>query len=276
MHLDDDHPVLVRPLLPDSESVGTARVLTASSCSVGADDIRIRYDATIVPTNLLLDPTSDMIEQPVIEFVGRVLEVGVNITDLRPGMRICGFAPADLSSHLVTKRSNVFAVEINDLQSAVDLVSTIGSATRAERAFELLDLHERASVAIEWSSVATSFAECFARHGMKITLLVDDLGEMDARVCERFSVYSKCPVGIATAIRERNDGRPFDLLIAGMSDWLKRFDLHLVAAGGCGRRYRREGSTSHSASAHRDHCSQRYATDAEQAPSFRVDVGSCY
>ncbi len=232
LHLDDDHPVVVRPLLPDVESVGTSRVLTTRLPSVASDTVRIRNQATIVPANLLLDPSSDMIEQPVIEFVGRVLEVGEDIKDPRPGMRVCGFAPADLGSHLVAKRSDLFVVEINEQLNASNLVSSIGAATRAERAFEQLDLEPGASVAIEWSPAALSFAECFARHGMKVTLLVDDMSEIDTRVASRFSSYSLCPVGIATAMRERNHGKPFDLLVAEMSGWLKRFDLHLVANGG--------------------------------------------
>ena len=231
-NLDDEHPVHVRPLLPDVESVGTARVLTASSRAVEANDVRIRYEATIVPTNLLLDPSSDMIEQPVIEFVGRVLEVGANVEDMRAGMRVCGFAPADLGSHVVADRRALFAVEINEQLSAAELVSSIGPATRAERAFELLDLSAGDSAAIVWSPVAVSFAECLARHGLKVTLLVDDLAELDVRVKQRFETFSCCPVGIAAAMQQRNAGKPFDLLVAGMSDWLKRYDLNLVAHGG--------------------------------------------
>ena len=231
-HLDDEHPIVVRPLLPDVENVGTARVLTARLRPLSVDDVSIRYEATIVPKDLLLDPTSDSIEQPLIEFVGRVLEVGANVSDFKPGMRLCGFAPADLGSHLIARRSEVYAVSINEQLNAAELLSALGPATRAERAVEALDLPEDASVAIEWSPVAVSFAECLTRRGARVTLLCSDLAELDVRLSERFAVYSKCPQGISTALHERNQGKPFDLVVAGMRDWLKQFDLHLLASGG--------------------------------------------
>lgn len=234
--LDDEHPILVRPLRADSESVGTARVLATTLRPMSADNVRIRYEATIVPPSLLLDPTSDSIDQPLIEFVGQVLEAGQNIHDLQAGMRICGFAPADLSSHLIAYSHDLFAVEVSENVDATTVVSAIGAATKAEQVVEAVALESGASALVELSSsgtaLALSVAESLVRRGVRVTLLAEQLSEVDVRVTERFAVYSACPVGMQFAMRERNEGCPFALLVAGLSRWSKRFDFSMVATGG--------------------------------------------
>ncbi|MDX1928049.1 MAG: SDR family NAD(P)-dependent oxidoreductase, partial [Pirellulaceae bacterium] len=234
--LDDDHPVLVRPLRADSESVGTARVLSTTLPAVGPADVRVRYEATVVPANLLLDPSSDSIDQPLIEFVGRVLEVGANVSDLRAGMRVAGFAPADLSSHLVASRDALHAAEVAESVNATALLTAIGNATVAEYTVEALGITSEASALLELDSgnaaLAMSIAASLARRGVRVTLLAEDLSQVDASISERFPIYTACPIGIEAAMRERNNGKRFELLAAGMSGWMKRFDFAMVAMGG--------------------------------------------
>ena len=143
-------------------------------------------------------------------------------------MRVCGFAPADLGSHLVAARREIIAVEIAEDVNAADMLSTIGAATRVERVLETLELVDAKTALIEWGPLALMFAEALAKRGLRVGLLVENLQELDVRVSERFSVYSCCPVGIASATREA----ACDVLVAGMSGWMRRFDLRMVAAGG--------------------------------------------
>lgn len=227
-HLTDQAPILVRPLRPDCESVGTARVVDTTLPELGANDVLVRVDSSIVPANLLLDPAADTIDQAAIEFVGHVLEVGSDVHDLAPGMRIAGFAPPDLSSHLMLPRTQLNVVEIDPLADATTLLSSITLSTRSEFAIQSLSMSQGEVALVEESPLAIEIAKNLTCRGVKVVLLSDQPETLAETLRDTYAVYSRCPAGIQRALRENARGAKFQILVAGMANWTKQFDLKML------------------------------------------------
>ena len=230
--LDDANPVLVRPLRADTECVGTARVLAAATSAIGASDIRVRIEATHVPTALLAAPNSDTLQQPCIEIVGCVLDVGANVTDLAPGERVAGFAVADLASHFVGPRDAFHLARIAEDVAAAAVVSGLGPSVRAERALAGLDLVAGDTAAVRYSPFGLALAEGLRRRGVQVAILHDDPAALESPALADFPIYACCPEGIELALREQTRGAGFGVLAAGMSGWTEEFDFSLVQPGG--------------------------------------------
>ncbi|KZS00737.1 Uncharacterized protein APZ42_002849, partial [Daphnia magna] len=194
--MSDEAPVLVRPLRKDVESVGTARVLATQCPPVGDNDVRLRIEKTIVPSDLLLNPSADAIEQPVLEVVAEVLSVGSAVTDLSAGDRVCGFVPADLASHMVCDRSKLFVTVISPNADALALVTTMGVQVRIQRAIDALDLAAGDTALIDAAESGVAAAEAFIRLGLKVAVLVDINSDEASELAARFEVYSRCPEGV--------------------------------------------------------------------------------
>ncbi len=86
--ISDTNPIQVRALKNESQSAGSARLLATPLLPISADHVRLRIESMIIPRNLLLDPNADTIDQPLVEVVGRVIEVGIAVNDLRVGDRV--------------------------------------------------------------------------------------------------------------------------------------------------------------------------------------------
>lgn len=230
-HLNDAHPVLVRPLRADCESVGMTRILAATPPTIGADEIQLRVEATIMPPNLRLEPSSDAIHQPVIEIVGEVITVGDHVTDLAPGTRVCGFAPADLASHLSGARSQFYLVPIDANANATALVSTIGAVTRAESAIAALDLMAGDTALVYGDALGIIVAELLQRRGITVTLLCSQPDSLGPRLVEKYPIFSICPEAIHRAVTIQTDGAGFTLLVAPMQQWTQSFDFGMLRTG---------------------------------------------
>lgn len=231
-HLDDDNPLQVRALRPDAESVGTARMLAMELPKMQRDSVRLAIESSIVPSSLLLDSSSDMIDQPVVEVVGVVQDVGTDVSDLRVGMRVCGFVPADIASHMVVPRNQLCIAEISGGTDGTVLVSAIGQATKSEQALFGLDLGPNDKALVEYSPLAVSIASALQRRGVSIVWIAENVDSVSADTQLNAPLYESCPHGIAKSIIEQTDGHGFSLLVAGMGSWLNRFDLSAVRPGG--------------------------------------------
>ncbi|MFK7818361.1 MAG: beta-ketoacyl synthase N-terminal-like domain-containing protein, partial [Planctomycetaceae bacterium] len=141
-NLDDEHPIHIRPLRADVESVGMVRILAAPVQTPAANEVLIRVESSLLPFNLIMDQSSDQIEQPCVEIVGEVVSVGADVTDLAVGSRVCGLAPAELGSHLCSDRSNFHVVPIPNDADAATLVGGITLPTCAHRAVGAHEMDE--------------------------------------------------------------------------------------------------------------------------------------
>jgi NAD(P)-dependent dehydrogenase (short-subunit alcohol dehydrogenase family)/acyl carrier protein len=209
------------------------RILAFTPKDIGADDIRLRIETTIVPPNLLLDTSSDVLGQATIEIVAEVLAVGSNVTDLHQGMRVCGFAPADLASQMSGPRSQFQLVPISATANAANLVSTIGAATRAERAIESLELSADDSALVYADELGLVIADALRSRGLSIALVWDDVEQLDYQTVEQYPIFPICPEAIQCAIAEQTNGNGFTILVAPMQQWTKSFDLGMLCKGGC-------------------------------------------
>ncbi len=230
--LDDNHPVAVRPLRNDVESVGTARIVASPLAKLGADDICLRIETTVVPPDLLSNPVSETIAQPLVEIVARVIEVGANVSDLTAGMRVCGFAPADLLSHMTGPRSAFQITPLSDDFDAALVASVLGPNVRAECAADSLRVCEGQAALVVGDMLGITCASVLKRRGVRVALLCADLESIDPAITNAFPIYSYCPEGIAAAVELETRGNGFEIVAAPLQSWQAQFSFHMLAMGG--------------------------------------------
>ncbi|MFK7770068.1 MAG: SDR family NAD(P)-dependent oxidoreductase [Mariniblastus sp.] len=231
-HLDDDHPVWVRPLRSDVESVGMVRVLAAPVVKPAPNEIRIRVESSLLPFSLILDQASDQIEQPCIEIVGRVIEVGSDVSDLKIGMRVCGLAPSELASHMCGDRNDFYLVPISDDDNASNLVGGITLPICATRAVSVHELEPGDTALVFESPMGLAVAKTLASKGVNVSLVSNRPNEIDSDVKGLFPIYAACPEAIEQAITEQTADRGFAGLVVGLKDWSTDFDFRSLADGG--------------------------------------------
>lgn len=230
--MTNDAPVLVRPLRKDVESVGTARVVATQLPIVGEEDVLLKIQTTMVPSDLLLNPTADAIEQPVVEVVAEILSVGDRVTDLSAGDRVCGFVPADLASHMVCHRSQLHLTVISPDADALALVTTLGTCVRIQQAIDAIAPTVGDSVLIDSPENSSAIAEAFLRRGLRVAVLADAQTENALEPTDRLQVFSRCPEGISDALRSVTQGRGFDTVVAPLRFWNTTFDFAMLRPGG--------------------------------------------
>lgn len=229
MQLTDKHPVLVRALRSDSDSVGTARVIAVQTAPVRDHDIQLRIEATRIPADLLKSPSADAIEQLTIEIVARVIAVGEEVKDFAVGDRVCGFGPADLASHSVQHRERFQQVKIEETADAVALTSTLGMAVRSEFAMESLRLKPGSIALVLATPQGCSVASALQRRNVRVVFLNDP---MQPRSERSEAGYSCCPEGIARALADGTDRKGFDLLVVPARLWQQSFNFSMLRPGG--------------------------------------------
>ena len=227
--LDVDHPVTIRPLLPGVDSIGTFRTLAFDKPKTGPSDVAIQVEKSLLPSNLLRDQSANEIEQTKLEIVGTVVETGSDVTDLAPGDKVCGLAPADLASLIVAPREDFVLTALPAESNTSQLLVDIGRVTLAKRALQRHELNPGSRVLVEYGENGIAVANELQRDGADVTFLVDDPATLDAEVREKYRFCLACP----DTIRKRvdSDGR-FELLAVDLSNWATRFGFRMLAPNG--------------------------------------------
>ena len=230
-YCDDRNPIVMRPNLSDTD-VGTARILAEALPAMQTDCVRIRIEKGMIPIQFLNGESDNLTERPTMEFVGRILEVGSDVTDLAIGMRVCGFGPAEAGSHLFGKRSDFSVTAIDDDLDAYRLVSQIKNVTRAVAiANELNDVAGQV-VVIELSSLGIDLANELSRRGARVILIAvsEEAIAAEGRLNHPCVVVSSEKLD---AIKEKDsDNRGFDIMVVHAARWTKTWGwMHLASSG---------------------------------------------
>lgn len=227
--LDNDHPIVIRPLRTDAENVGTVRVLAVDPVTPCDDEVLIAVEMSLLPFDLIKDQSSDQIQQPCIEIVGKVLAVGDQVTDLQPGSRVCGFVPAELTSHVCAARSDIFVTAIDDDASASTLITGMTIQARAKRGVEPHALSAGDTALVVVSPVGLAVAAELKAQGVAVTYLCENAKQTNEI---EGPVYVASPAAIQNAIDNETGGKRFDVLVASMGTWTIDFDFRALAKGG--------------------------------------------
>lgn len=230
--IDDDHPIQVRPLNDEAESMGVARMLALTPTSLGTNDIQLRIEATLAPYRLLTEDPDLHDGQSLIEVIAEVTAVGPEVSDLTPGMRVCGYAPVDISSHITGHRDQFVLVPIAPDANASRLVSTIGLATRAQLAIAALDAQKNDTALIYADPLGLVVANILDRQGVKVTLTSEAKDTLEFKVLDRYPVVPFCPEEINAALEQTTATQGFDLLVAPLTHWTQTFDFRTLCQGG--------------------------------------------
>lgn len=224
--LDDDHPVLLRPLRADTESTGTVRVIQSPSMHVGENDLRIRIEHSLLPPELLRDQSSSDIEQPSVEIVGTVVAAGDNVNDFALGTRVCGFAPSDLASHMTADRDKLHIVPISETTDGAMLVDGIMLECRAICSLGAVDLQTQQNAIVQISELGLAIADELDKRGVKVTLLGQDSSNAP------YMTYNADPESIEDAIQNQTAGHRFDIVVCDAASFGKSYGFRALREGG--------------------------------------------
>ncbi|MBX2879154.1 MAG: SDR family NAD(P)-dependent oxidoreductase, partial [Granulosicoccus sp.] len=230
--LDDEHPIAIRPLRAETDSVGMVRVLSSSKATPTQNDIHIRVEASLLPKNLLENQKSTEIGQAWVEIVGEIIDVGSNVQDLQKGDRVCGFAPADLSSHLCGDRNSFHLVRIPKDADAALLVGGISLPVCAHHAVAAQHIESGDTALVQYSPMGMAVASVLAARGVKVTLLSDTPDDLDESIRNLYPVYLASPANIERAIAEQTDGNNFSGMVVMLSEWGREYDFRSLVEGG--------------------------------------------
>lgn len=230
--LDDANPVLIRALRRDVESVGTARIVSAPTQAINDGDIRIRVESTVVPSELLNPSTADSINQAVVEFVGTVIATGSQVFDLEVGMRVFGFGPPEIASHMVGPRERFFLTRIDESFEVSQLLSEMVIVARAEQVVSSLALAPSQTALVEATPIGLEIAKRLQLKDVCVTLLRNESDNVHESLGSCPTWYSLCPEGIAAAVAAKTNNRGFDYVAVSLDHWQRSFDLTMVRVGG--------------------------------------------
>ncbi|MFK7889656.1 MAG: SDR family NAD(P)-dependent oxidoreductase [Granulosicoccus sp.] len=231
-HLDDEHPIIVRPLREDVENVGMVRVLSAPVAEVSENDIHIRIESKIFPSNIITDQSSDQLEKPWVEIVGTIIGAGKNVSDLAVGTRVCGYAPAELSSHICGDRRNFVLTPIPEDADATELLASMGLPLCARRAVEVQEIDDSEMALVDNSSMGLAVARELSNRGLQVTVISDSPDDVSEEIKSRYPVYLACPESLERAVREQTDGKGFNGLAVNLDSWANAFDFRALQQGG--------------------------------------------
>ncbi len=197
---------------------------------LGDEEIRIRVESMMIPRNLLLDPNADTIEQPLVEITGHLVSVGQAVNDLRPGDRVCGFAPADLSSHMTGPRGSFHLVKISDTPNASRLVAELNVETRAQLAVQASGVLQGESALVQLNELGCAIARLLVHAGVNVVGVRCEGTAVPTSLS--IEIIEKTPESLQSVFRRVTGGHGFEIVSAGLSEWLPTHGVRCLRAGG--------------------------------------------
>lgn len=217
--ITDDAPVLIRAA-KDLDAEGMVDLIESKPPALGEYDIDLRVEAMSLPSKLLLDPSSDTLDQPLVTLAGAIVAVGDAVGDLQPGMRVFGFAPAEIATSMRGPRA---AFHLAPLDDEINVQQALGALARdvfAEYAALVSDLDEGDTALVLASDPqSAAVGEALARHGVRVALI-----DTDDRPFT--------PEGVNASVEDVTSGRSFDALVAPVTRWHSMLDFEGLRKGG--------------------------------------------
>ena len=228
---DDLHPVVLRPNLSETD-VGTARILSERMEPLPSNAIRIRVEKGMIPIQFLNGDSENLTERPTMEFVGRIVEIGSDVSDVSVGLRVGGFGPAEAGSHLVGDRREFHLTAIDEGDEAYTVVSQLKNATRVVAITSELNDIKNKSVLIELSPLGIDLANELARRGAKVLLVA----ESNERIAAEGELPHPCCAVNSEVLdqlaEEHTNARGFDVMAVDAARWNRTWGwLHLARGG---------------------------------------------
>ncbi len=228
---DDHNPIVLRPNRADTD-VGTARVLAETYQDLKADDICIRIEKGMIPIQFLNGDSENLTERPKMEFVGRILDFGSNVTDLTRGTRVCGFGPAEAGSHLFGKRDEFTLTPLGEDDDAYSFVSQIRNATRVVALADELGVAQGQSVLIELSALGIELANELSRRGANILLIADSKEAIAAENGLNYPCFLANSEQLDQLSAQCAGNRGFDIMAVYVNRWNRTWGWSHLSRGG--------------------------------------------
>jgi acyl transferase domain-containing protein/NAD(P)-dependent dehydrogenase (short-subunit alcohol dehydrogenase family)/acyl carrier protein len=217
--ITDDAPVLIRAT-ENPSAEGMVDLLDMPAVALGQGDLKLRVEAMSLPSKLLLEPGSNTLDQPFVALIGSVVSVGDAVDDLQAGMRVFGFAPAEIATCLTGPRA---AFHLAPLSADVDAEAALGALSRevlAEYAATVSDFDKGdAALVLGSDPQAVAVGEALSRRGIRVTSIGTD-------------EHPLTPEGVYAAAQVLTGGNKFDAIVAPIADWHARLDFEGLRQGG--------------------------------------------
>lgn len=229
--ISEQSAVLIRPSIHESD-VGIVRVLASPLPPLRSDEIRVMIEKSAVPFAFIREDADDVVERPWMEFVGKVLEVGSDVSLYGAGTRICGFVPAETASHLTTKVDAIHAVTIDADANASTLVACLKDATRAAAVMQQLCIERDDVALVEATAFGLELAERMEIAGCRVQLMAENLDALDPMLIGNRSVELLDARRIDQLVEELTHGHGFSVVAVRASKWQTLVGWSPLAMGG--------------------------------------------
>ncbi|MEZ6093364.1 MAG: SDR family NAD(P)-dependent oxidoreductase [Pirellulaceae bacterium] len=228
---DENHPIMLRPVTSDAD-VGTVRVLAAPYQNLNSDEVRIAIEKCVVPMEFISGDPENILERPPMEFVGRILEVGDEVTDINSGDRVCGIAPAEATNQLVCQRSNVTLASLNDQHDASSIVASIGLAARSSAAVSGLEIETNSIAVVQGNALGLLIAQRIQATGAKILYVASNEDEERLVRDAGFECVPATASELERALFEQFGTKCYSTLAASLEFWSSQMGFGILSSGG--------------------------------------------
>lgn len=196
-----------------------------------ATEVEVHMEAAAIAPAALWPDGHESVDR-LMEFVGSVVAVGQEVTDLIAGMRICGSAPVRLGTYVRLERETVLAVEISPavrgIDAAAGLLLHADAACLVDRAALSADDH-----VLVWSdATGMALAQMATRVGARVVLMDDAASTVASEEFAAGAHYPRSARALHQAVREQTGGVGFSVIAAPLTKWADQFDFSALAEGG--------------------------------------------
>ncbi len=229
-YLTDSQPVLVRPIDPNDDSIGTAKVVEHSYPCLNGHDVRVRIEAMVMPPELFTQTAIDDLDSNWIEFIGEIIACGDCVQHHQVGTRVIGFAPVEIASHLQGHEDQFRCLPLASDLNNPELLGQLAFHVRATSACRRLRLAGVRTAVVEASALGLAIAEYLQRQNIQIHFVGSSREAISSTKLEDLKLLSDS-ASLHRAFVQETSRNGFDLIVASLKSWNEQYGFSMLANG---------------------------------------------
>lgn len=227
---NDNNPIQLRPTKLDTD-VGTVRIQSIPTVSLGPTQVRIRVQKSVVPVEFVTGDPETLLELPLLEFVGEVIESGPDVKNLQPGTWVCGIGPSDATNQIVIDQSQLVYGKINPSDDHSALVANIDLLARLESIWNNQDELPQDAILIEANDLGLLVAEAIRERGGCPVMIAFDESQRIAATERHWETIVASPSVIEQTILSLLGHRRIGLIVGRLANWKNKLGWNGIVPG---------------------------------------------